>query len=58
MPTQSSPARAMVSAVPVPSEPNSGGTITNREEAGVMQVSVSSVPPMTPIDRVSGRGPR
>ncbi|GAB3370959.1 hypothetical protein GCM10027360_43300 [Amycolatopsis echigonensis] len=46
----------MASAVPVPSEPNNGGTSTNNDDAGVTQLSVSRVPPPTPIDLVSERG--
>lgn len=46
-----------MSAVPVPRSPNSGGTRTNRDDAGVTQLSVSSVPPPTPMERVSERGP-
>ncbi|GFE20204.1 hypothetical protein Sliba_06570 [Streptomyces nigrescens] len=43
----------MVSAVPVPRPAKESGTITKSEDAGVRQDSVSSVPPTTPIDRVS-----
>src|SRR5690349_3203123 len=42
----------MASAVPVPRSANSGGTRTNSDDAGVTQLSVSRVPPPTPIERV------
>ncbi|MGX1120497.1 hypothetical protein RKD37_005860 [Streptomyces ambofaciens] len=43
----------MVSAVAVPSEPKRSGTTTNSVEAGVTHDSVRSVPPTTPMERLS-----
>ncbi len=50
---------AIVRAVHVPRLENRSGTTTNRVEAGVTHESVSSVPPTTPMERLSfwGTGP-
>ena len=48
---------AIVRAVAVPRVPNRSGTTTKRVEAGVTHERVSSVPPTTPMERLSFWGP-